>query len=173
MFFPKSIQSEINRANSRFIRRFPAPHCPSPLSDLPGTLGHHRRVPIHRSDHHQPGSSAPVAMPWCSPLCGRPLSHPLASTPLPSSPLLPLPPLDSTKRHWTPLPRRHGRLRPHPCATAAREHGRSPQHHWPPRPFGRAARTHGTPETARTCPSRPSLAPTAMRRVHRAPAARL
>ena len=67
----------------------------------------------------------------------------------------------------------NGRLRPHPCATAAREHGRSPQHHWPPRPFGRAARTHGTPETARTCPSRPSLAPTAMRRVHRAPAARL
>ena len=43
----------------------------------------------------------------------------------------------------------------------------------PPRPIDRAARTHGTPATARTCPSRPSLAPAAMRRVHRAPAARL
>ena len=155
MFFPKSIQSEINRANSRFIRRFPAPHCPSPLSDLPGTLGHHRRVPIHRSDHHQPGSSAPVAMPWCSPLCGRPLSHPLASTPLPSPPLLPLPLLDMTKP-----PRSAARVSlPRPCTPRAvpdrGRRGRTPQLPCFPRPFGRAARTHGTPATARTCPSRP------------------
>ena len=83
--------------------------------------------------------------------------------------LLPLPPLDSTKHHWTPLPRhqrspptapvRHGRVRARTFAAAPLA----------PRPIDRAARTHGTPATPRTRLSRPSLAPAALHRVHRAP----